>query len=202
MDRLNTLLRRLPTWPIWLAGALPLVWLVWGAVAGGLGVDPVKEIEKSLGLWALQFLLASLCVTPLRWVGLNLIRFRRALGVTAFLYAVLHFVAWLGLDMALRWEEIGRELVKRPYIIVGMVGLLAMIPLALTSTDSAIRRLGGAKWRKLHRLAYVAGLAGALHFTILVKSWPLEPLIYLGAVTAVLLARVLRPRLQALRTAT
>ena len=202
MDRLNTLLRRLPTWPVWLAGVLPLVWLIWAAVVGGLGVDPVKEIEKSLGLWALQFLLASLCVTPLRWAGLNLIRFRRALGVTAFLYAALHFVAWLGLDMALRWEEIGRDLVKRPYIIVGMVGLLAMIPLALTSTDSAIRRLGGAKWRKLHRLAYVAGLAGALHFTILVKSWPLEPLIYLGAVTAALLARVLRPRLKAFRTAT
>lgn len=202
MDRLNTLLRRLPTWPVWLAGVLPLVWLIWAAIAGGLGVDPVKEIEKSLGLWALQFLLASLCVTPLRWAGLNLIRFRRALGVTAFLYAALHFVAWLGLDMALRWEEIGRDLVKRPYIIVGMVGLVTMIPLALTSTDSAIRRLGGAKWRKLHRLAYVAGLAGALHFTILVKSWPLEPLIYLGAVTAVLLARVLRPRLKAFRTAT
>lgn len=202
MDRLNTLLRRLPTWPVWLAGVLPLVWLIWAAVAGGLGVDPVKEIEKSLGLWALQFLLASLCVTPLRWAGLNLIRFRRALGVTAFLYAALHFAAWLGLDMALRWEEVGRDLVKRPYIIVGMVGLLAMIPLALTSTDSAIRRLGGAKWRKLHRLAYVAGLAGALHYTILVKSWPLEPLIYLGAVTAVLLARVLRPRLRAFRAAT
>lgn len=200
MDRLNTLLRRLPTWPVWIGGALPLIWLIWAAVNGTLGADPVKEIERSLGLWALQFLLASLCVTPLRWVGLNLLRFRRALGVTAFAYAALHFLAWLGLDMALRWEEIGRDLVKRPYIIVGMVGLVAMIPLALTSTDAAIRRLGGMKWRKLHRLAYVAGLAGALHYTILVKSWPLEPLLYLGAVTAVLLARPLRDRLRARRS--
>ena len=196
MDRLNRFLRRVPTAVVWIGGLLPLVWLIWAAVTNSLGADPVKAIEKSLGLWGLQFLLASLCVTPLRWAGLNLIRFRRALGVTAAIYIVLHFTAWFWLDMGLRWDEIGRDLVKRPYIILGMVGLLALIPLALTSTDSAIRRLGGAKWRKLHRLSYVAAAAGAIHFTILVKGWPLEPLLYLGAVAALLVARVVYPRIR------
>ena len=196
MDRLNRFLRRVPTAVVWIGGLLPLVWLIWAAVTNSLGADPVKAIEKSLGLWGLQFLLASLCVTPLRWAGLNLIRFRRALGVTAAIYIVLHFTAWFWLDMGLRWDEIGRDLVKRPYIILGMVGLLALIPLGLTSTDSAIRRLGGAKWRKLHRLSYVAAAAGAIHFTILVKGWPLEPLLYLGAVAALLVARVVYPRIR------
>lgn len=197
MDRLNRFLRRVPTAVVWIGGLFPLVWLIWAAATNSLGADPVKAIEKSLGLWGLQFLLASLCVTPLRWAGVNLIRFRRALGVTSAIFIVLHFTAWFWLDMGLRWDEIGRDLVKRPYIIVGMVGLLVLIPLALTSTDSAIRRLGGAKWRKLHRLSYVAAAAGAIHFTILVKGWPLEPLLYLGAVAALLAARVVYPRLRA-----
>ncbi|WP_435257231.1 protein-methionine-sulfoxide reductase heme-binding subunit MsrQ [Thioclava sp. FR2] len=197
MDRLNRFLRRVPTAVVWSGGLFPLVWLIGAAATNSLGADPVKAIEKSLGLWGLQFLLASLCVTPLRWAGVNLIRFRRALGVTSAIYIVLHFTAWFWLDMGLRWDEIGRDLVKRPYIIVGMVGLLVLIPLALTSTDSAIRRLGGAKWRKLHRLSYVAAAAGAIHFTILVKGWPLEPLLYLGAVAALLAARVVYPRLRA-----
>lgn len=115
--------------------------------------------------------------------------------MTAFVYAALHFLVWVVLDMGLRWGEVGRDLIRRPYIILGMIGLLAMVPLALTSTDSAIRRLGALRWRRLHRLAYVAGLAGGLHFAILVKSWPLEPLVYLGAVASVLVARLLRHRL-------
>lgn len=196
MDRVNRLLRRVPTGVVWAGGLLPLVWLVWAAFANQLGPDPVKAIETSLGLWGLQFLIATLCVTPLRWAGLNLIRFRRALGVTSFIYIALHFVAWLALDMGLRWDEIGRDLVKRPYIIIGMVGLLALIPLAVTSTDSAIRRMGGANWRKLHRLTYVAGLAGAIHFAILVKGWPAEPLIYVAAVASLLAARWAYPRLR------
>lgn len=189
MDRINAWLRRMPTSIVWFAGLLPLGWLVWAAASDSLGPDPVKEIEHALGLWGLQFLVASLCVTPLRRVGLNLIRFRRALGVTAFVYVALHFIAWVWLDMGLRWDEVLRDLGKRPYVIIGMVGLLALIPLALTSTDAAIRRMGGARWRKLHRLAYLAALAGAFHFVILVKGWPAEPLVYLALVVGLLLAR-------------
>ena len=195
-DRLNALARRIPTGVVWVGATIPFVWLVWAAASNQLGADPVKAIELKLGLWGLQFLLASLCITPLRRVGLNLLRFRRALGVMAFFYIAMHFLAWVVRDMGLRWDEILRDLYKRPYIILGMVGLLAMLPLAVTSTNAAIRRLGPARWRRLHRLAYVAAVAGAAHFVILVKGWPAEPLLYAAAVAAVLLLRLRLPHLR------
>ena len=191
MQRLNALLRHLPVWLVWVVACLPAIWLFWGALSGGLGVDPVKAIEHSLGLSALQLLMASLCITPLRWIGLNLLRYRRALGVMAFAYASLHLLTWVVLDMGLRWGEMGDDLVKRPYIIIGMAGYLALIPLALTSTDGAIRRLGRL-WGRLHRLSYLAVVAGALHFLILVKSWPPEPIIYAILVALLLLSRVVK----------
>lgn len=190
MDRVNALARRLPTGLVWGASLLPLLWLVWAAVNNRLGADPVKAIELKLGLWGLQFLIASLAISPLRRAGLNLLRFRRALGVMAAFYIVLHFLAWMILDMGLRWDEILRDLYRRPYIILGMVGLVALIPLAFTSTDGAIRRMGAASWRRLHRLAYLAALAGVAHYVVLVKGWPLEPLLYAGAVVALLALRL------------
>lgn len=192
MDRINALARRIPTGFVWVGGLVPLAWLVWAAATNALGPDPVKGIELRLGLWGFQFLIASLCITPLRQFGINLIRFRRALGVLAFIYIALHFTAWVVLDMGLRWSEITADLTKRPYIILGMVGLLCLIPLAATSTNAAIRRMGPALWRRLHRLAYLAGVAGALHFVILVKGWQLEPLLYAATIAALLLWR-LRP---------
>lgn len=191
MQRVNALLRHLPVWLVWAGCCLPALWLLWGAFSGGLGVDPVKEIEHSLGLSALQLLMASLCVTPLRWIGLNLLRYRRALGVMAFVYASLHLLTWVVLDMGLRWDEMGRDLVKRPYIIIGMGGYLALIPLALTSTDGAIRRLA-RRWGRLHRLSYLAVVAGVLHFLILVKSWPPEPILYTGLAALLLLMRLVK----------
>ncbi|MCF8487116.1 MAG: protein-methionine-sulfoxide reductase heme-binding subunit MsrQ [Rhodobacteraceae bacterium] len=194
MDRINTLARRVPTALVWAGGLVPLAWLVWAAAVNELGPDPVKGIELRLGLWGLQFLIASLCITPLRRIGLNLIRFRRALGVLAFVYIALHFSAWVVLDMGLRWNEITADLIKRPYIIIGMVGLLCLAPLAATSTNAAIRKIGPTRWKRLHRLAYVAGTAGALHFVVLVKGWQLESLLYAAVVGALLLVRVWSPR--------
>ena len=191
MDRINALMRRLPEPAVWLLGAVPLALLIWGAVFGGLGPDPVKAIEHDLGQWALRFLLASLAVTPLRWVGLNLIRHRRALGLLAFSYAVLHLVAWLWLDMGLRLGQAAGDLVKRPYIIAGMLGLLAMLPLALTSTRAAIRRMG-RNWQRLHRLAYAALVLGLLHFALLLKVWTPEILIYMALGGGLLGARAVR----------
>ena len=179
---------------VWVGGLVPLAWLVWAAATNALGPDPVKGIELRLGLWGFQFLIASLCITPLRRIGLNLIRFRRALGVLAFIYIALHFSAWVVLDMGLRWSEITADLIKRPYIILGMIGLLCLLPLAVTSTNAAIRKLGPLRWRRLHRLAYVAGIAGALHFVILVKGWQTESLLYAGAVGALLVFRLWPPR--------
>ena len=191
MDHVNALARRVPTWVVYLLGLVPLAWLVWGAVSDGLGADPVKAIEHALGERGLQFLLASLAITPLRRVGLNLLRFRRALGLLAFLYITLHLVAWVWLDMGLRWNEMLADLTKRPFVILGMVGFVVMIPLALTSWNGAIRRLGAAAWNRLHKLAYVAILAGAAHLALLSKVWTTEVLIYLGLTLGLLAVRLI-----------
>ncbi len=191
MDRVNALARSVPSWVVYLLGLVPLAWLVWGAVSDGLGADPVKAIEHALGERGLQFLLASLAITPLRRVGLNLLRFRRSLGLLAFLYVTLHLVAWVWLDMGLRWDEMLADLTKRPFVILGMVGFVVMIPLALTSWNGAIRRLGAAAWNRLHKLAYIAILAGAAHLALLSKVWTAEILIYLGLTLGLLAVRLI-----------
>lgn len=196
LDRVNGLSRRVPTWVVYALGAIPLGFLVWGAVIGGLGADPVKVIEHRLGELGLQFLIASLAITPLRRIGLNLIRFRRALGLLAFGYVALHLMAWVWLDMGLRWSEMAADLWKRPYIIAGMVGFAALLPLALTSTNAAIRRMGPVAWGRLHRLAYLAILAGVLHFVLLSKVWTTEVLVYAGLSVGLLVFRLLPKRVR------
>lgn len=192
MDRLNVFARKVPTWAVYGLGLVPLALLIWGAISDDLGVDPVKVIEHRLGEVGLQFLLASLAITPLRRLGLNLIRFRRVLGLLAFGYVTLHLTAWVALDMGLRWSEMAADLWKRPYVILGMVGFAAMLPLALTSSNAAIRRMGPVAWGRLHRLAYVALAAGVLHLVLLSKVWTTEILAY-SAVALLLLALRLLP---------
>ncbi len=191
MDWLNKQARRVPTWVVYLLGLVPLGFLVWGAIFGGLGPDPVKAIERGLGERGLQFLLASLAITPLRRLGLNLLRFRRALGLLSFIYVTLHLVAWVWLDMGLRWGEMLADLTKRPFVIVGMIGFLVMVPLAATSWNGAIRRLGAATWNRLHKLAYVAILAGAVHLALLSKVWTTEVLVYFGLALGLLAVRLI-----------
>lgn len=192
-QRINMALRPVPGWVIYPLALIPLLLLVWQTFSGALGVDPVKAIEHRLGEVALQLLVAGLAITPLRWAtGVSLIRYRRAMGLMAFFYVVLHLATWLLLDIQLRWAEIGADLLKRPYIMLGMLGFAVMIPLALTSNNASIRRLGPAGWARLHKLTYVAALAGALHFLLLVKAWPLEPMLYLGGVVALLAIRAIR----------
>ncbi len=194
-ERINGAARRLPAWPIYIVGVALPGWLFWRAATGGLGVDPIEAMEKTLGLWGLQLIVAGLCVTPLRrFAGVNLIKFRRAIGLVAFLYIVLHFLTWLLLDLGLRWEQAVGDIIKRPYITMGMLGLLAMIPLALTSNNRSVRKLGAARWQKLHKLVYLAAVAGAVHFLWLVKAWPVEPFVYLGAVLALLAVRMIPKR--------
>lgn len=201
MDWLNAQARRLPTWVVYCLGLVPLGFLVWGAIFGGLGPDPVKAIERGLGERGLQFLLASLAITPLRRVGLNLLRFRRALGLLSFLYVTLHLVAWVWLDMGLRWDEMLSDLTKRPFVILGMLGFLVMIPLAATSWNGAIRLMGAVAWNRLHKLAYVAILAGAVHLALLSKVWTGEVLVYFGLTLGLLAIRLL-PKPQLRRRAT
>ncbi len=143
---------------------------------------------------AFKFMIASLLVTPLRErTGINLLRFRRMIGLTAFFYAMLHFGVWLVFDRQLQWAAIGADLVKRPYIIVGMIALVLLVPLALTSNNTMVARLGAMRWRWLHMLAYPAAAAIALHYLWLVKSWTAQPLAY-AAITALLLSYRLLPK--------
>jgi sulfoxide reductase heme-binding subunit YedZ len=199
MDHVNRLARRLPTWALYSAGALPALWLIWLAVSGDLGPDPAKTMERSLGEWALRFLLASLAVSPLRRAGLNLLKFRRSLGLLAFFYAVLHVSVWLWPDMGLRWSQIVADLTKRPYLLLGLAAFLSMVPLALTSTNAAMRHMGAPAWNRLHRLAYAALALGALHLVILAKVWTIEVLVY-ALLAAVLLTFRLRPAAGRLRS--
>ena len=188
-DRLNTALRRVPVWVVYLLGALPAPYLFYMAATGGLGVEPIKALEHELGQWALQLLIAGLAVTPLRrHLGVNLMRFRRAIGVLAFCYIGLHLLVWLLLDVQIPAQVWG-DIVKRPYITIGMASFLLLLPLALTSNNLSVRRLGPA-WRRLHRLVYPAVLLAAVHFVMLRKGLQIEPLIYLGLILALLALRL------------
>lgn len=192
IDKMNAAARRLPTGLVYLGATIPAVWWWWLALENRLGADPVRVLEHEFGLLCLQLLIAALCVRPLReLLGLNLFRFRRAIGLMAFFYAAMHFSVWLWLDRQFDWPRILADLVKRPYIVIGFSAFLMLIPLALTSNDWSVRRLGGAGWRKLHRLAYPATALGAIHFVWLVKAWPPEPLIYAAIVALLLLYRAL-----------
>jgi sulfoxide reductase heme-binding subunit YedZ len=186
----NGSLRRVPVSIVYALGLMPAPWLFWLALTGGLGPDPAKALEHRYGELALQLLVAALAVTPLRrWTGLSLLRFRRALGLLAFAYVCMHLAVWLILDVQ-GLAAAGAEIVKRPFITIGMAAFLLLLPLALTSTDAALRRMGPAAWRRLHMLAYPATIAGALHYLLLVKSWPVEPFVYLGAILALLALRL------------
>lgn len=192
-ERVNGAVRRVPVWLIYVAGLLPAPWFLYLGLTGGLGVEPIKALEHELGLFALQLLVAGLAITPLRrFAGINLLRFRRAIGVLAFTYVALHLLVWLVLDVQAP-ARIWADIVKRPYITIGMIGFLAMIPLALTSNNWSIRRLGPG-WIKLHRLIYPAAAAGALHFCLAVKVIEPEQLVYAGLVTLLLGWRLMRPR--------
>ena len=171
-----------------------LGWLEYRAQTHGIGqtgnltADPIKYITHFTGDWTLRFLLVTLAVTPLRNL-LNrplLTRYRRMLGLYAFFYGSLHLMIWMGLDKEFNGSELWKDILKRWYITVGMAGLLGMLPLAVTSTAGWVRRMGYAKWQKLHRLIYLSAALGVTHYYLLVKSDFREPLLY-GSILAVLL---------------
>ena len=176
--------------------------LLWACAAFGLfgltlGADPVKTLEHECGKTALNLLLITLCVSPVRALtGLpQLLRLRRMLGLFAFFYAVVHFTIYLVLDLELNFRVLGADIVKRPYITIGFTALLLLVPLALTSTNAMMRRLG-ARWQRLHRLIYVIAPLAVWHFYWQVKRDVREPLVYAGILAALLGYRVLRWRLR------
>jgi len=166
----------------------PLMWLAWSGLNGGLGANPIEAINRFLGDWALRFLIIGLAITPLRqWFGLNgFARFRRMIGLFAFFYATLHLTNYIAIDQFFDWREIWADVVKRSYITVGMAAFLTLIPLAVTSSNGMVKRLGGARWRNLHRLVYIAAPAACFHFFMMVKADLREPTVY-AAIVAVLL---------------
>lgn len=179
-------------WALYGIGLLPAAWYFYLGATGGLGVNPVKTFEHLLGIWALRFLIATLAVTPLRdLLGINWLRYRRALGLLAFYYVMMHFAVWLILDRGLDFSTIGADIVKRPYITIGMVCLASLLPLALTSNNWSIRRLG-PRWSKLHALIYPVALGGALHYLLAVKSVTLQPFVHIALVALLLAYRPLR----------
>ena len=180
-----------PRWPLYTIGSIPGLWVFWLALNDELGADPVKTLEHTLGLWALRFIIASLTVTPIRrFGGPNLVGFRRALGLLAFFYACAHLSAYIIFDQGLDARAILADIVKRPYITIGMFAFTILVPLAVTSNATMIKRMGAAAWQRLHRWIYVAAIAVVVHFLMSVKSWPAEPLLYAAIVAALLLIRV------------
>jgi sulfoxide reductase heme-binding subunit YedZ len=167
---------------------VPLTRIAVQALTGGLGGNPIEEMLHRTGWWTLAFLMLTLTVTPVRRLtGIGwLVKLRRMLGLYAFFYATLHFGVYIGVDQFFAWEYILEDIGERPYITVGFTALLILMPLAATSTKRMIKRLGGRRWNRLHRLVYVAAALGVLHFLWLVKADIREPVIF-GAVLATLL---------------
>lgn len=179
-------------WLLYVVALLPAGWEFYLGATDNLGADPVKTFEQSLGLWAIRFLMATLAVSPLRETfGLNLIRYRRALGLLSFYYALMHFGVYLFLDQELAIRAVLADVAKRPFIMLGMAGLILLVPLAVTSNARSIRSLG-KRWNQLHRLIYVIAICAALHLSLATKILSVEHWLYLLSLSLLVLFRAYR----------
>lgn len=171
-----------------LACLAPAGWLVWRIVQGDLGANPIEALIRQLGVWGLRLLLVGLCISPLAKILRNprLIRFRRPVGLFAFAYVLLHLSTYIGVDQYFDWQAIWKDIVKRPFITIGMAAFLLLTPLAATSFNAAIRKVGPRTWRRIHGLIYLIAPLGVVHYYLLVKADHRPPLIY-GAITLLLL---------------
>lgn len=186
---INKSLRHVPAWMIYAIGFGYAAWLFWLGFAGDLGPNPVEALEHAYGDTALYLLIAGLAVSPLRdHLRLNFMKFRRAIGVTCFFFVLAHLAIWAVLDVQ-ALDRIWADILKRPYITVGMLGFALLLPLAMTSNNLSVRKLG-ATWRKLHLLVYPAALLGAFHYVMLAKGWQVKPLVLLAIVTALIAFRI------------
>lgn len=189
--KLNAGLRRVPAWMIYVAGLLYASWEFWRALnqMGPYLVEPINVLERTYGDIALKLLVAGLVITPLRqWAGVNMIKFRRAIGVTAFFFVLAHFLVFAILDVQ-SIERVWTEIIKRPYVTVGMASFLMLVPLAMTSNNLSMRRLGAATWRRLHKLTYPAAVLAAIHYLWLVKGFQIAPILYLLAILGLVALR-------------
>ncbi len=180
-------------WALYAVGLLPAAWTFYLGATDQLGADPVKTFELFLGLWTIRFLILTLAVSPARdLLGWNYLRYRRALGLLTFYYALMHFTVYMVLDQAMDLLAVVDDVLKRPFIMFGMAGLALLIPLAVTSNNFSIRKMG-MKWIWLHKLIYIIAAAGALHFALSTKILDLEQYIYVGLIILMILYRSWRP---------
>ena len=187
-QRINGWIRRVPAWPLYFLLPIKGIYIFVLALNNQLGPDPLYELIRTFGETGLQLIILTLLISPIRrWTGVSFLKFRRAIGLVSFYYICFHMLAWIALDQGWNINNIIQEIIKRPFITVGMLGFLSMVPLAVTSNNYSVRKLGALVWNKIHRLVYLAGAAGVLHYLLVVKSWPREPIIY-TLVVAVLLA--------------
>jgi len=177
---------------VFVACLLPLAKLAVDGARGELTANPIEEAMNRLGFWTLTILLSSLTATPLKtFFGFTKpMRVRRMLGLFAFFYGSLHFVTYVALDQTFDLSDIGADIVKRKFITIGFAAFLTLLPLAVTSTDRAVKRLGFRRWKRLHRLVYVAAVLGVVHFVWRVKADYLEPALFALALAALLIARL------------
>ncbi len=188
IDRLNSALRRVPAWLIYIVFAAWTGWEFWKALtgAGPYAVEPINVLERTYGEMALKLLVVGLLVTPLRrWFSINLMKFRRAIGVTAFFLVLAHFLVFAVLDVQ-SLERVWTEIIKRPYVTVGMLSFVGLIPLAMTSNNWSVRKIGAAGWRKLHKLTYPVAVFAAVHYLWLAKGFQLEPVIYTAIIVGLI----------------
>ncbi|GAD56879.1 protein-methionine-sulfoxide reductase heme-binding subunit MsrQ [Limimaricola cinnabarinus] len=188
-QKINGVLRRVPTWSLYVLGALWAAFLFWQALTGRLGVEPINALEREYGDTALKLLVAGLAVTPLlKYTRVSLLKFRRAIGLLTFFFVLAHFSVWALLDVQ-SFGRVWADILKRPYVTVGMIAFVGLIPLALTSNNLSIRKLG-RNWRRLHQLVYGIAILGAVHFIWLSKGFQIEPLVYLGLILGLLAIRI------------
>lgn len=190
VNKTNGALRKIPAWTIYVVTAAWVGWMFYLAATGqGGGAEPINWLERAYGELGLKLLIAGLLITPLRnWTGINLIKFRRAIGVTAFFVILAHFLVWAVLDVQ-TFERVWTEIVKRKYVTVGMVSFVLMIPLAMTSNNPSLRKLGPLAWRKLHKLTYPIAVLAGVHYLWLVKGFQIEPIIYMVVILGLLAVR-------------
>ena len=188
--RCNGAVRGVPDWVLYAGAACYAVWTFRLGLTGGLGVEPIKELEHRYGMAGFYFIILGLAVTPVRqWTGGNLSCWRRAIGLIAFFFIFAHLSVWLLLDVQML-SEIGKDIMKRPYITIGMAAFILMIPLAVTSNNFSMRKLGPVRWRKLHKLTYVITILGCLHYLMQVRGFRLEAVAYTVIIAVLLIARL------------
>lgn len=186
---------------LFIVSLIPVIWLTYSLLTNQLGANPIEAITRETGLWALRFLWLTLLITPLQWItGWNsIVKLRRMLGLYVFFYATLHMLLYLWLDQFFDLNDIIKDIIKRPFITIGFFTFTALIPLAITSNNKMVKRLGGKRWKKLHRLTYFIAIASSVHFYMLVKQDKTEPLFYISLLVILLGVRVyrkcLRPRM-------